>query len=128
MTKLEILLLVEDDDVEALKVEEIIRTVSANIAIVKQTISAEALTYLRQSTRNPPQLILFDLGSNADGIAFMKELKSIDHLKPVPLVVLVGDPMEIARANEAKVADDYILKPIEVQRFRDTLTKLRFTT
>lgn len=128
MTKLEILLLVEDDDAEAEKVAQIVRAVSGNIAIVKQTISAEALDYLRQSTHNPPQLILFDLGSKADGIAFIKEMKTIDHLKPVPLVVLVGDPTEIARANETKAAADYIVKPIAIKRFQAVLNKLGFTT
>jgi DNA-binding response OmpR family regulator len=55
-------------------------------------------------------------------------MKTIDKLKPVPVVILTGDPIEIARAHAADVAADYIVKPIEVKRFRDILDHLGFTT
>lgn len=127
-TKLEILLLVEDDPDEAQHAIKVIREVSANIAITVQKINSDALTYLRQ-VNQPPQLIVLDIGlPKLDGIKFIRDMKTIDKLKPVPIVILTGDPIEIARAHAADVAADYIVKPIEVKRFRDILTGLGFTT
>lgn len=126
-TKLEILLLVEDDDEEAVRIINIIREASTNIAIVKQKISAEALDYLRQ-VEQPPQLILFDLGMRLDGISFIKEMKSIEKLKPVPLIVLTGIAKEIAEAHAAGIASGYIVKPMKVNHFESVLSDLGFTT
>ena len=129
MTKLEILLLVEDDDAEAQHAINVIRAVSANIAITRQKISSEALEYLRQ-VHQPPQLIVFDLGTpdNTDGIQFIRKMRTIDKLKPVPIVVMTGNPVEVAQAHAADIAAGYIVKPVEVAKFREQLDKLGFTT
>lgn len=127
MTKLEILLLVEDDPDEAQHAINVIRAVSANISIVLQKISEEALKYLRQ-VNQPPQLILFDIGlPRMDGIEFIRKMRTIKKLEPVPIVVLTGVALDIARAHAADVAAGYIVKPIEVEQLRDLLTKLGFT-
>lgn len=129
MIKLELLLLVEDDPVEAQAAIDVIRQVSSNIAIVRQTISQTALTYLQQVNVSP-QLILFDIGlpDRADGIQFIQDMRQIKHLASVPIVILTGLALDIARAHAANVAAGYIVKPVEVERLRELFTKLRFET
>ena len=126
---LEKLLLVEDDNTEAQIAIDVIREASSHIAIVRQTISQTALEYLRQVDVSP-QLILFDIGlpDKTDGISFIKEMKAIKTLETVPLVILTGVPLDIARAHAANVADEYIMKPIMVARLLELFIKLRLET
>ena len=129
MSKLELLLLVEDDPIEAQHVIDVVRQVSSNIAIVRQTISQTALDYLRQ-VKVSPQLILFDIGlpERADGLGFIKEMRTIKPLETVPIVILPGLALDIARAHAANIAAGYIVKPVEIERLRDLLIKLGFET
>lgn len=129
MTKLELLLLVEDDDLEAQAAIDVVHKVSANIAIVRQTISQDALSYLRQ-VNVAPQLILFDIGlpEKTDGIKFIQEMRLIKTLESVPIVILTGIALDIARAHAANIAAGYIVKPVEVERLRELFSKLRFET
>ena len=129
MSKLELLLLVEDDDIEAQHVINVVRQVSSNIAIVRQTISQTALDYLRQ-VKVSPQLILFDIGlpEQADGLGFIKEMRTIKPLESVPIVILTGLALDIACAHAANIAAGYIVKPVEIERLRDLLIKLGFET
>lgn len=125
--KLEIILLVEDNVVDADRVIEIIHQVSPNISINKQTVSSEALDYLRQ-VNQPPQLILFDIGDKLDGIEFIKKMRQIKGLDVVPLVILTGLAKDIVDAHAAKIASGYIIKPIEVEEFKTLITTLGFVT
>lgn len=129
MTKLELLLLVEDDDLEAQTAINVVRKVSANIAIVRQTISQTALDYLKQANATP-QLILFDIGlpEKTDGIKFIQEMRQIRTLSDVPIVILTGIALDIARAHAANIAAGYIVKPVEVERLRELFIKLGFET
>jgi DNA-binding response OmpR family regulator len=128
-TKLELLLLVEDDDIEAQAAINVVRAVSANIAIVRQTISDTALQYLRQ-VQVSPQLILFDIGlpEKTDGIKFIQEMRKIKPLEAVPIVILTGIALDIARAHAANVAAGYIVKPVELERLRELFKQLGFET
>lgn len=127
-TKLEYLLLVEDNDEDVQIATNIIRSVSANISIVVQNISEDALFYLQQVI-NPPQLILLDIGlPKMEGVEFIKQMRQIKTLQHVPIVILTGVALDIARAHAANVAAGYIVKPIEAKQFREILDKLGFTT
>jgi two-component SAPR family response regulator len=127
MTKLELLLLVEDNAEDTKDMIALIHSVSPNISINSQTVSADALDWLRQANYIP-QLILFDIGFRLDGIAFIKELRQIKGLSVVPLVIVTGLAKDIVDANAANIAAGYIIKPVEPDEFKTVITKLGFTT
>lgn len=126
-TKLELLLLVEDDVRDTELIIEVIHTVSPNISVNRQTVSSEALDFLRQAAYMP-QLILFDIGVRLDGIAFIKELRQIKGLSVVPLVIVTGLAKDVIDANAANIAAGYIIKPVELDEFKKVITSLGFTT
>jgi DNA-binding response OmpR family regulator len=127
MTKLELLLLVEDDVQDAEKVIELIHEVSPNISVNRQTVTSETLDYLRQ-VKQPPQLILFDIGTNLDGVNFIKKMRQIKGMEIVPLVILTGLAQNIIDAHAANIAAGYITKPVEVEEFKNLITSLGFVT
>lgn len=126
-TKLELLLLVEDDVKDTETIIEVIHKVSPNISINRQTVSSEALDFLRQANITP-QLILFDIGVRLDGIKFIKQMRQIKGLELVPLVIVTGLAKDIIDANAAKIAAGYIIKPVAVTEFKQVITSLGFTT
>jgi two-component system, chemotaxis family, response regulator Rcp1 len=83
----------------------------------------EALAYLRREGRymNAPQpdLILLDLNlPKKDGREVLAEIKSDEHLRQIPVVVLTTSTAEedVARAYSSH-ANCYITKPVELDNF-----------
>ncbi len=88
----------------------------------------EALAYLRRQGPDyansvQPDLILLDLNlPKKDGREVLAEIKSDDHLKKIPVVVLTtsADEEDVARAYGSH-ANCYITKPVEFDQFLDVV-------
>ena len=116
-------LLVEDNPadvrltMEALKEEK----VYSNLHVVNDGV--EAMSYLRREgkyTQSPrPDLILLDLNlPKKDGREVLKEIKSDEGLKAIPVVVLTVSKSEedIMRSYNLH-ANCYISKPVDLKQF-----------
>lgn len=126
--RLETILVIEDDAVHAILTNRIIRKIVPSVAIAVQTTGEDALEYL-QSVAHPPQLILLDIGlPRMDGFEFILQMRTIKRLNPVPIVILTGRPLDIAKAHEMNVAAGYIVKPMDAPHFREQLINLGFET
>lgn len=124
--KLEILLLVEDNQNDITLTQRVIVSVSSDIHIVVYLTGESALEYL-QTTKEIPQLILLDIGlPKMDGIEFIRQMKLNKRLQPIPVVILTGLALDIARAHAADIAAGYIVKPIEGRQFKKQLIELGF--
>lgn len=122
--KLQTLLLVEDNNNDIVLTERVIKHVAPSVEMVIHKMGETALDYL-QTTLQPPQLILLDLGlPGIDGVEFIRLMRLMRGFKPIPVVIVTGWATEIIRANAAQIATDYIIKPIERQEFEQLLTKL----
>jgi chemotaxis family two-component system response regulator Rcp1 len=66
-----------------------------------------------------PDVILLDLTlPKKDGRAFLAEIKAVEELKTIPVVVLTGstDEEDIAQTQLLQV-DGYITKPVDIEKF-----------
>lgn len=126
VSPIETLLLVEDNEDSAIHTSQIVRKIIPNVAIVLQTSGEDALNYLQSILRHP-QLILLDIGlPRMDGFEFIKQMRLIKRLDPIPIVIVTGLSLDIAKAHEMNVAAGYIVKPVDSDRFREQLTHLGF--
>ena len=117
------ILLVEDNPadvrltVETLKQEKICN----NIHVVSD--GEEALDFLHKRGKYPnavrPDLILLDLNlPKVDGREVLKDIKSDDKLKAIPVVVLTVSKAEEDVLKSYKLhANCYITKPIDLEQF-----------
>lgn len=117
------ILLVEDNpaDVrltkEALKEEKVYN----NLSIV--TDGVEAMTFLHKEGMHAkaprPDLILLDLNlPKKDGREVLKEIKSDDHLKSIPVVILTASKSEEDVLKTYNLhANCYITKPVDLKQF-----------
>ncbi len=124
------ILLVEDDDVDA---ENVVRALKRNRITNQLSITRngeEALSFLRHTppytdTEQYPRpgIILLDLNMPVmNGIEFLKAVKTDDHLKRIPVVVLTTSREENDRVESFKLSvAGYIIKPVEFEKFVDAV-------
>jgi chemotaxis family two-component system response regulator Rcp1 len=91
----------------------------------------QALEFLYQRgmfARAPqPDLILLDLGlPKIDGLQVLSEVKSIERLKSIPVVIMTAstDPAERERAEQLHVAS-YVAKPVNLEKFLALVKELK---
>lgn len=109
-----LILLVEDDDIDAFIVDTMLTKFCANCDIKRVKNGAEAADYLKSNDNRPPSIVLLDLiMPHMDGIEFLTELEKAGKLKQVPVVVLSSSSSFCDRQEcEGKGVKKYFVKPL----------------
>jgi CheY-like chemotaxis protein len=124
MQKTRPILLVEDDQVDALTVKRILREVRIENHLEIVTDGEQALDYLRNADNPRPAFILLDLNMpRMDGIECLQILKNDDNLKSLPVIVITTSKgrHDIEDCFRLGVAG-YMVKPIDNQKFVEIVT------
>ena len=119
------LLLVEDDDVDAMSVQRACQQSKILCSLERASNGREALERLRSEQASTPsdvqRLILLDLDMpEMGGLEFLRALRSDPHLQSIPVIVLTASESDQDRleAGTLKIAA-YLRKPLS----RDSLLK-----
>ena len=121
------LLLVEDDQVDALTVKRAVRETGMDHDIVHLLDGEEALAYLRGQGNPMPNLILLDLNMpRMNGLDFLKEVKQDPSLKRIPVIVLTtsSDAEDVRQSFLLNVAG-YMTKPVDYKIFLKRIQVLK---
>lgn len=105
-------MLIEDDDLDAMTVERLLRDLGITNQLIRFNNGEEAIDYLRRGDGRPPCLILLDLNMpKMNGIEFLKVVKADEILKMIPVVVLTTshEQRDIVESFELSVAG-YMVK------------------
>lgn len=120
------ILLVEDDEVDAMTVRRALKELHVSNPLVQVTNGEEALAYLRQPGQVMPCIILLDLNMPVmGGIEFLQVDKHDDALKRIPVVVLTT-----SEEQQDKVASfdlgvaGYIRKPVDYKQFVEAVRSI----
>ena len=120
------ILLVEDDDVDAMTVRRAFKELKISNSLIRSVNGEEALKYLKDQSNETPCVILLDLNMpKMNGIEFLKVAKADDELRQIPVVVLTT-----SKADEDIVktynlhANAYITKPVDLNRFVEIMHAL----
>jgi len=117
------ILLVEDDNVDAMTVKRAFKDLKVLNPLVITTNGEEALQYLRNESNEKPCVTLLDLNMpKMDGIEFLKVVKADETLRKIPVVVLTTSKEEsdIVESFNLGVAG-YIVKPVDYKRFVEAI-------
>jgi two-component system response regulator len=129
-----LVLLVEDNDGHAQLVALGMRDSGIDHELIRVSDGTQALEFLHkkgkyESSRQPrPDLILLDLRlPKMDGLEVLKEIKSDELLKDIPVVVLTTSEAEkdIAKAYEFH-ANSYLVKPMHFDELSSMLQEAGF--
>jgi two-component system response regulator len=131
------------DDVEILLVEDNPNDVELTLHALKKNNLCNAIQVVRdgeealdfifcrnqyagRSLQSPPKVILLDLKlPKVDGLEVLKEIKSNEQTKEIPVVVLTSsrEERDIVKSYALGV-NSYIVKPVDFQQFTDAVQKL----
>ncbi|MBN1889257.1 MAG: response regulator [Thermoflexales bacterium] len=121
------ILLVEDDEVDAMTVKRAMREIKLSNPLQRAGNGEEALALLRDTQREKPYLILLDLNMpKMNGIEFLRVVKQDKALRRIPVVVLTTSKEDQDRlaSFELSVAG-YMVKPVEYADFVEMMHTLK---
>jgi len=120
------ILLVEDDDVDAMTVQRSFKDLKIANKLVRRTDGEDALEYLRNPDNDEPCIILLDLNMpRMNGFEFLKIAKADERLKKIPVVVLTTSDTEEGIADSYNAnASGYIVKPVDYEQFIEAMKVL----
>ena len=116
-------LLVEDDDVDAMTITRAVEDLKVAGPLARVTDGEEALKHLREQDNEKPCIIFLDLNMpRMNGAEFLKVVKADDTLKKIPIIVLTTskEQCDIVGSFDLCVAG-YIVKPVDYERFVQAL-------
>jgi CheY-like chemotaxis protein len=126
------IVMIEDDEGHARLIEKNIRRAGVNNPLAPFANGTEALRYLFGAdgsglvNKGKPLLILLDLNlPDMTGVDILKKVKTNEHLKRVPVVVLTttDDAVEIQRCYDLG-CNVYITKPVNYENFANAIRQL----
>jgi CheY-like chemotaxis protein len=120
------ILLVEDDNVDAMTVRRALKDINVANEVIHHLNGEDALKYLGASDNKRPCLILLDLNMpRMNGIEFLKIIKNDDELKQIPVIVLTTskDERDKMESFGFSVAG-YIVKSTDYKKFVELLKTL----
>jgi CheY-like chemotaxis protein len=126
------IVMVEDDEGHARLIEKNIRRAGVYNKIMPFANGTEAVTFLFGAdgsglvNKGRPLLILLDLNlPDMTGVDILKRVKTNEHLKPIPVVVLTttDDAVEIQRCYDLG-CNVYITKPVDYENFANAIRQL----
>ena len=123
MQKLNPILLVEDDLVDAMTFKRALGDLHIKNPVIHALNGEEALDYLQDESNELPCFIFLDLNMpRMNGIEFLQIEKANPRLKRIPVVVLTTSDNEkdVLDSFELSVAG-YMLKPADYRTFVDAI-------
>ena len=113
------ILLIEDDNVDAMTVKRAFKELNITNELVRTVNGEQAIEYLSKSENGKPCIIITDLNMpKMNGIEFVKAVKTREELKNIPIIVLTtskdeSDKLETFRQSVA----GYMVKPVDYVQF-----------
>ncbi|PKL74812.1 MAG: response regulator [Candidatus Melainabacteria bacterium HGW-Melainabacteria-1] len=113
------ILLIDDDPVNNLICESLIKKFGAACQVFSFLSAYEALEWLQlQSQDNWPDLIFLDLNMpRMDGWDFLEHLRELPPAEAVSVKILSSSVCEddLERASSHELVDDYLVKPLTIE-------------
>ena len=113
------ILLVEDDDVDAMTVTRALKELKVTNELVRRCNGEEALEYLKDPKSIKPCVIVLDLNMpRMNGLEFLKIAKADEEFKKIPVIVLTTsrEDRDMIESFRLSVAG-YILKLVDYKKF-----------
>lgn len=128
MTRPTRILLVEDNDADALLIQEALREAGVDQPVHVSPDGEAAMAHLEAtSSSTPPDLVLLDLNlPRMDGREVLRRVKGDPSLREIPVIVLTTSaaPEDIAMAY-GRGANAFVRKPLGMDRLVDAASAIR---
>lgn len=119
----ELLLLVEDDDVDAMTIERAIDQINPNIRVIRAENGIEAIEIL--STERPNLVVMDIRMPKMDGKEALALIKKDENLRKIPVIMMStsSSPEDIEFCYR-NYSNAYLVKPLGAEESHDVVKKL----
>ncbi|MEO1514919.1 MAG: response regulator [Bacteroidota bacterium] len=123
MKRLDPILLIEDDYVDALTVQRALKDIDVKNQVIHIENGEDAIQYLKNTGSLRPCIILLDLNMpRMNGLEFLEVAKTDEHLRSIPIVVLTTSTEHKDRHESFNHSvAGYMVKPIDYDEFVDMM-------
>jgi CheY-like chemotaxis protein len=120
------ILLVEDDQIDAMTVRRALKELHVTNALVHVENGEEALAHLRDPASDKPCIVLLDLNMpKMGGIEFLQVIKQDESLKAIPAVVLTTSEEQQDKVESFNLGvAGYMAKPVDYQHFVEVMRSI----
>jgi CheY-like chemotaxis protein len=117
------ILLIEDDQVDAMIVKRTLKKIEVTNRLDIARDGEEALEFLRDPKHERPAIILLDLNMpRMNGFEFLHVIKQEEVLKRIPVVVLTSSSEDKDKMDSFNLGvAGYMIKPIDFDQFVDVM-------
>lgn len=125
MSQLLNILLVEDDAIEVMKFNKVLKTMGPNHKITEASNGEEALFALKDREIST-DIIVLDLNMpKLNGLEFLNIIKNDNDLKYIPTIILTtsNNHKDIAACYNTGVAG-YFVKPLQYAEYEDNIKRM----
>ena len=120
------IMLVEDDNIDAMTVRRAMKDLHVGNELVRACDGEQALDYLAKNRNRRPCLILLDLNMpKMNGLEFLRIIKADEDLKTIPVIVLTtsGEQRDIVESFKLGVAG-YMVKSVDNAEFTEIMCQI----
>lgn len=117
------ILLVEDDNIDAMTVKRAMKELNVTNPLVRACDGEQALDHLRDKANEKPCLIFLDLNMpKMNGLELLAIVKEDEDLRTIPVIVLTtsGEQCDIVQSFKLGVAG-YMVKSVDYGEFKETM-------
>lgn len=120
------ILLVEDDQVDAMTVKRALEEIKVTNRLDIVNDGEAALRFLKNPENKKPGIILLDLNMpKMNGIEFLKIAKKDESLKKIPVVVLTTSKEDQDKVDSFNLGvAGYMIKPVDYRKFVEVVTTI----
>lgn len=120
------ILLVEDDQVDAMTVKRALKELHVTNPLVHRENGEAALAHLHDPENAKPCIILLDLNMPLmNGIEFLEVIKREEILKRIPVVVLTTSEEQQDKVNSFDLGvAGYMAKPVDYRQFVEVMRSI----
>lgn len=120
------ILLVEDDQVDAMTVKRALKELHVTNPLVHRENGEEALAHLQDPESIKPCIILLDLNMPLmNGIEFLQVVKREEILRRIPVVVLTTSEEQQDKVNSFDLGvAGYMAKPVDYRQFVEVMRSI----
>lgn len=120
------ILLLEDDAVESMRVERVLKSIDEKLQLNICQNGQEGLAWLNNNANNLPAIILLDLNMPImNGIELLRLLKVDEIWKMIPVIVLTTSSSDSDKqATYSLGISGYMVKPVRYNDFTEVMTTL----
>lgn len=119
------ILLIEDDTIELMKFDRVIKNLRLNHKVTEAANGEVALAILNEKKVLPDIIFLYLNMPKINGIESLKILKADDVLKYISAIILTtsGNHKDITECYNVGIAG-YVLKPLDYEEFVSRISKM----